>query len=210
MARFSADLHRYFFEEPPTDKIRLDHILELAGERTFGFLLVLLALPSALPVPAPGYSIPFGILIVLLALQFAVGRPEPWFPRGLRQRSIGLKQTQRILSAGLPWLKRLESLSKPRMAYICTSPLWRAVLGVAIALMGISMMIPLPLTNTFPAIGVFIVGFSLIEDDGLVGLAGLTTCVIAGAVSTALVTAYFVGGLKLVEVVIDQIRGVAP
>ncbi|MGF1537260.1 MAG: exopolysaccharide biosynthesis protein [Elainellaceae cyanobacterium] len=209
MARFSADLQHYFFEEPPTDQIRLDHILELAGERTFGFLLVLLALPSALPVPAPGYSIPFGILIVLLALQLALGRPEPWFPRSLRQRSISLKQTQRILSAGLPWLKRLEALSRPRMVYLCTSPAGRAILGCAIALMGVSMMIPLPLTNTFPAIGVFITGFSLIEDDGLVGIAGLTVCVIAGIVSTALVTAYFVGGIKLVETVIDQIRGSA-
>ncbi|MGF1514604.1 MAG: exopolysaccharide biosynthesis protein [Elainellaceae cyanobacterium] len=210
MARFSADLHRYFFEEEPPADVRLHHILELAGERVFGFLLVLLALPSALPVPAPGYSIPFGILIVLLALQLAVGRQNPWFPEWIRGRHIGLKQTQRILSAGLPWLKRLEALSRPRMSAICTSPAGRAALGIAIALMGISMMIPLPLTNTFPAIGVFIVGFSLIEDDGLVGLAGLTVCAIAGIVSAALVTAYLIGGIKLVETVIEQIRGSAP
>ncbi|MEO0408401.1 MAG: exopolysaccharide biosynthesis protein, partial [Cyanobacteria bacterium P01_A01_bin.135] len=199
MARFSADLHRYFFEdEPPTD-VRLTHLLELAGERVFGFLLVLLSLPSALPVPAPGYSVPFGILIVLLAVQFAAGREEPWFPRFIRQRHIGLKQTQQVLSAGLPWLKRLEALSRPRMTYFCRSSLGRLLLGGAIALMGISMMIPLPLTNTFPAIGVFITGFSLIEEDGLVGLAGLAICSLAGAISTALVTAYFLGGLKLVE-----------
>lgn len=206
MARFSTELHRYFFEEPPTDQVRLNHVLELAGERIFGFLLVLLSLPSALPVPAPGYSVPFGILIVSLAVQFATGRQEPWFPRFIRQRHIGLNQTQKILSAGLPWLKRLESLSRPRMTYICISPVGRIILGCAIALMGLSMMIPLPLTNTFPAIGVFIVGFSLIEDDGLVGLAGLAVCALAAVVSTTLVTAYFIGGFKLVEAVIDQLR----
>lgn len=208
MARFSAELHRYFFEDEPPADVRLTHILELAGERVFGFLLVLLSLPSALPVPAPGYSVPFGILIVLLAVQFAIGRQEPWFPKALRRRHIGLKQTQSILSAGLPWLKRLESLSRPRLTYICRSPVGRLIFGGAIALMGISMMIPLPLTNTFPAIGVFIAGFSLIEEDGLVGLAALAVCALAGAISTALVTAYFLGGFKLVETVIEQIRGV--
>ena len=207
MARFSAELHHYFFEDNPPADVRLNHILELAGERVFGFLLVMLSLPSALPVPAPGYSVPFGILIVLLAIQFAIGRQEPWFPGFIRHRHIGLKQTQQVLSAGLPWLKRLESLSRPRMTYFCRSPLGRVILGGAIALMGVSMMIPLPLTNTFPAIGVFITGFSLIEEDGIVGLAGLAVCGLAGAISTALVTAYFVGGFKLVETVIDQIRG---
>ena len=63
MARLSVELNRYFFEEDRSSDIKLIDILELAGERVFGFLFVILALPSALPVPAPGYSIPFGILM---------------------------------------------------------------------------------------------------------------------------------------------------
>jgi hypothetical protein len=47
----------------------LADILLLAGERTFGSLLVILSLPRALPVPTPGYSTPFGVLISLLAIQ---------------------------------------------------------------------------------------------------------------------------------------------
>ena len=63
MAKLSVELNRYFFEEHRSSDIKLIDILELAGERVFGFLFVILALPSALPVPAPGYSIPFGILV---------------------------------------------------------------------------------------------------------------------------------------------------
>jgi hypothetical protein len=47
----------------------LADILLLAGERTFGSLLVILSLPPALPIPTPGYSTPFGVLISLLAIQ---------------------------------------------------------------------------------------------------------------------------------------------
>jgi hypothetical protein len=212
MAKFSIELQRFFFEEADQRQaqITLADILELAGERTFGFLLVLLSLPSALPVPAPGYSIPFGILIFLLAIQMVAGRKRPWFPKFFMKRSVTLKHAQQFFKAGLPWLRRLEGLSRPRMSGICTSRTGEVAMGVAIALMAISMMIPLPLTNTFPAIGVFITGFSLIEDDGFIGISGLTVCAIALIVSTVIIGAYFYGGMSLVNAVIEQIRNLKP
>lgn len=210
MAKFSVELQNFFFSDERTDSVTLVDVLELAGERTFGFLLVLLALPSALPVPAPGYSIPFGIVILLLAVQLMMGRNRPWFPEWFRKRSLKTKQAQGIIKAGIPWLRRLESISKPRYAFICTSSTGRLILGGAIALMGLSMLIPLPLTNTLPAIGVFIIGFSLLEDDGAISIMGLTVSVIAGALSITLIVAYWVGGLTLVNTIIDQIRNLKP
>lgn len=210
VARFSVELHRFFFEEERLEKIKLTDILTLAGERTFGFLLVLLSLPSALPIPAPGYSVPFGIVIFLLAVQLIAGRMRPWFPERLQRQSLSLQQVQGVLKAGLPWLRRVEAFSRPRMSYVCTSVPGRVIIGIAIALMGISMMIPLPLTNTLPAIGVLITGFSLIEDDGVLSLTGLTICLIAGTLSTVLIGAYFIGGMSLVELMVDQIRNLKP
>lgn len=206
MARFSVELQDFFFSDERGDRITLVDILELAGERTFGFLLVLLALPSALPVPAPGYSAPFGIVIFLLAVQLIAGRTEPWFPKWFRNRSLSLSQAQAFIKAAVPWLKRLESISCPRMSYLCTSRPGQIILGCAIALMGISMMIIIPGTNTLPAIGVFVIGFSLIEDDGFIGIMGLTICLIAAALTTAII----IGGKELIEVLIDRIRGLNP
>ncbi|MGK7891712.1 MAG: exopolysaccharide biosynthesis protein [Leptolyngbyaceae cyanobacterium] len=157
-------------------------LLELAGERTFGVLLVLLALPSALPIPAPGYSIPFGFVIVLLALQMMVGRHRPWFPNFVRNSAIKHHQAQRVVSMGLPWLRRLESLSRPRFLLLCSSRIGHIVIGLVIMLMGLCMMIPVPGTNTIPAMIVFILGFSLIEEDGLISLFGLTTGLVGGGV----------------------------
>jgi hypothetical protein len=184
VARLSTELQRFFFDEQPPARVTLDDILKLAGERVFGFLFVLLALPSALPVPAPGYSIPFGILLFLLAVQLIVGSKVPWFPKQFRQHSLDIKTAQGVLKAGLPWLRRIEALSRPRLTPVCTSLPGRVVIGCTIALMAISMMIPVPLTNTLPAIGIFVVGFGLIDDDGAISLAGLVLCVL-GAVLTS-------------------------
>jgi len=199
MARLSVELHRFFFEEEPPPKVTLTQVLILAGERIFGFLFVLLSLPSALPLPAPGYSIPFGILIFLLAVQLIAGAKRPWLPQRLANHSIELKQIQGILKAGIPWLKRIEAISRPRLTYICTSLAGKVTIGAAIALMAISMMIPIPGTNTLPAIGVFVTGFGLLEDDGAISLGGLVICLMAAILSTSILIALFIGGSSLLD-----------
>lgn len=188
VARLSTELQRYFFDENPPEKVTLADILNLAGERIFGFLFVLLALPSALPIPAPGYSVPFGILLFLLAIQLIAGRETPWFPEKFKQHALDLKQVQGVLKAGLPWLRRIEALSRPRLTPVCTSLPGRVAIGVAIALMAISMMIPIPLTNTLPAMGIFVTGFGLLDDDGAISLGGLVLCVMGATLTTAVLT----------------------
>jgi hypothetical protein len=183
MARLSTELHRYFFEEVKSPHVTLKEILSLAGERTFGFLFVLLALPSALPVPAPGYSVPFGIAMLLLAVQLLIGRTRPWVPEGWKEKQFDLIAVQKLVKAGVPWLRRLEAISRPRLTYVCASLPGRVVIGVAISLMSISMMIPIPGTNTLPAMGIFVTGFGLLDDDGITSMGGLVLCVLGGALS---------------------------
>lgn len=218
MARLSLELQQFFFEEAParpvasgtTPKVTLRDILDLAGERTFGFLFVLLSLPSALPIPAPGYSVPFGIVMFILAVQLIAGRERPWLPAKWRDRSFDLTQVQKVIKAGVPWLRRIETLSRPRLRPICMSRPGRIVLGSAIALMSVSMMIPLPLTNTLPAMGIFVTGFGLLDDDGAISLGGLTLCCIAFVLSITIITAFTMGGMALVDQVIEQIRSLKP
>ncbi|MEO1401834.1 MAG: exopolysaccharide biosynthesis protein [Cyanobacteria bacterium J06635_1] len=216
MAKLSAELQRYFIDETMPDdqpvvtdrfyfdesKVTLDELLSLAGERAFGFLFVLLALPSALPVPAPGYSIPFGIVMLLLAWQLIKGEEHPLMPEKWRKRGFERTKVQGFIKAGIPWLRRIEAVSRPRLTPVCTSPVGRLVIGVAIALMSISMMVPIPGTNTLPAIGIFVTGFGLLDDDGVISLGGLTICVM-GITLTSLILIF---GKETVEFGINWIR----
>lgn len=203
MARLSTELQRFFFDEERLSHVTLTDILRLAEERVFGFLFVMLSFPSALPVPAPGYSTPFGVVIFLLALQLIKGDKTPWIPRKWSNHPIELKTVQGVLKAGLPWLKRIEILSRPRLAPVCTNLVGRTIVGIAVALCGISMMIPVPGTNTLPAIGIFITGFGLLEDDGAISLAGLVVCLMGMALSISILFALFLGSSSL----LDWLRG---
>ncbi|MGK7950922.1 MAG: exopolysaccharide biosynthesis protein [Xenococcaceae cyanobacterium] len=201
MAKLSVELNRYFFEEERNPKVTLAEILSLAGERTFGFLFVLISIPSALPIPATGYSIPFAIVIFFLAVQLIIGRQRPWMPAKIMNSSLKLETAQGFIKAGIPWLQRIEAITKPRLAYICTSLPGQIFIGIAIALMSISMMIPIPGTNTLPAIGIFVTGFGLVEDDGVISLAGLVICALGAALSISILVALVWGGSSLLDMI---------
>ncbi|WP_353930314.1 exopolysaccharide biosynthesis protein [Okeanomitos corallinicola TIOX110] len=201
MAKLSQELQRYFFEEERPEKVSLADILLLAKERIFGFLLIILSLPSALPVPAPGYSIPFGILIFILAVQLIAGAKTPWLPSKMLNHQMQLSTVQGFMKAGLPWLRRIEGIARPRLSYICTGLAGRIIIGCMIALMAISMMIPIPGTNTLPAIGVFVTAFGLSEDDGAISLGGLVLCLIGGILTTSILFAFIWGGSSLLDII---------
>nr|WP_263011680.1 MULTISPECIES: exopolysaccharide biosynthesis protein [unclassified Laspinema] len=194
-------MHRYFFEEERSEGVILADIILLAGERIFGFLFVFLALPSALPLPAPGYSTPFGIVIFILAVQLVAGAQRPWMPNRVMNYPIALSKVQGILKAGIPWLEKIELLSRPRLTYMCTTLGGRVVIGSAIALMAISMMIPIPGTNTLPAMGIFVTGFGLLDDDGAITLAGLVLCVMGFILSSSILMALWFGGSSLLDII---------
>lgn len=202
MAKLSVELERYFFQEERNPQVFLLDLLKLAEERIFGFLFVILALPSALPIPAPGYSIPFGVLMFLLAVQLMVGRQSPWLPQKMLKASVKLSTAQGFVKTGLPWLRRIETLTRPRMSYICQSIPGKIVIGMAIALMSIFMMIPIPGTNTLPAMGIFITAFGLQEDDGFISLGGLVVCLIA----TVVVIVIMVTGISILDALKDVIQ----
>jgi len=139
------------------------------GEKGFGLLLIVLSLPSALPVPAPGYSTPFGIVISLLALQMMFGRRALWLPARLQTARISPEAGQKMLKAADVFLRRIERWVRPRQAWI-RSRAGQAGLSSVILIMALLMILPIPLTNTFPAMVIFLLGVGLSEEDGLLAL----------------------------------------
>ncbi|AHB88953.1 exopolysaccharide synthesis protein ExoD [Thermosynechococcus sp. NK55a] len=209
MAKLSTDLEYAFLSPVPSPRhgevltqplVSLAEIVQLAGERTFGFLLAVLSLPSALPIPAPGYATPFGIVLLLLGWQLLVGASVPWLPPWLLKRTMPRSQMQKIVRTALPWLRRIELISRPRWRFICTTRGGRLGLGVTVSLMAISMILPIPGTNTIPAMGIFTIGFGLLDDDGLISLAGVVISLIGLAVTTSILIALAWGGNSLLDV----------
>lgn len=158
--------NRLLSAEDKADGLTLGDIISQIGDKGFGLLLVVLALPSALPVPAAGYSTPFGLLIATLGLQMIFGRSCPWLPLRAKRMKIKPRVFKKMIHAANQFFSRVEHLIKPRMRWI-GSRVGLSFMGALVLIMACLMILPIPLTNTAPAMVVFIVGVGLSEDDGL-------------------------------------------
>jgi hypothetical protein len=150
--------------------LSISEITRAVGEKGFGLLLIVLSLPSALPVPAPGYSTPFGIVIALIAVQMISGRQTVWLPKKLGGTRIKPKIAKTMLGCASKFLQKIERFIRPRQKWI-RGRAGQAALAVMILIMACLMMLPIPLTNTFPAMVIFMIGVGLSEEDGLLAIA---------------------------------------
>jgi hypothetical protein len=209
--RLSTVLEGLLAREHSDAGLTLGEVFERMGDRGFGLLLVILSLPSALPIPAPGYSTPLGMLMALLAVQMMLGRTTPWLPeRAARMRLHG-KFIDAMLGFFSRLFDRLEFLIRPRMRWV-GSRAGLAGLGTLVLIMSCLMILPVPLTNTAPAIVIFLTGIGLTEEDGLFSLFAAVLGVAATAlyaVVVYLLVRFGMEGIEMVKAWIKAALGMA-
>lgn len=176
------------------------------GEKGFGLLLMILSLPSALPIPAPGYSTPFGVAILLIAIQMLSGRHNLWLPRRIQGVQIPSGLAKRMASAADKFLRATERWIKPRHKWIA-SPAGHAGLAIVVAVMATLMMLPIPLTNTFPAMVIFLIGIGLAEEDGLLAIVAFAIGLIAILLYAYIIYLLVTQGPEAVNQLKDWIKG---
>lgn len=194
MDRLSVELQHYFFVEERPTQVTLADVLNIGGERVFGLVFALLGLILALPLPLFGLTRPIGFLILVLAVQLAVGAKSPWIPKGLVNKPIALKSVQGVMKQGIPWLRRIEMFSRPRLLYVFSSFTGRFALGIALAIAAIFMMIALPGLRTLAGVGILMTGLGLVVDDGAICLTGVAVCVFADLIGVSSAIALVMGG----------------
>jgi hypothetical protein len=160
--------------------ISVDGLINSLGERGYGLLLLMLALPNVLLLTAiPGTSTFFGIPICLVALQLMMNRSQPWVPEKIRHRSIERETLLTILRKASPYLLKIEHYVRPRWIGL-THKGMDQVIGLFILLLGIIIALPIPLGNFLGGVGVAILSLALIEKDGI--------CAVVGMVLTLLIS----------------------
>jgi hypothetical protein len=174
--------------------ITVGELVDRIGDRGYGIFFLLLSLPAALPLPAPGYASPFGVMMIGLGTQMARGREVPWFPERTRKRTLNYKLLRFSIRNGRLPLRVVEFLVRPRLSTLARSKGMRRAVALVIMAMAVSMSIPLPLTNTAPAFTIFVLAAGILEEDGLLLLGGLLLApVAAGIAGLALWAAATVG-----------------
>lgn len=158
-------------DQAPETGFSLHDILDRLEERAFGAMLFILALPCAIPFL---YGVPQVVSLPMMALtlQMLAGREEPWLPEKFGKRMInkaGLTRTSRF---GRKWFGWLEVISHPRLTFL-TGKTMERVVALFLTAFCASILVPLPLTNSTPAIAVAIVSFGLMARDGILVLLGI-------------------------------------
>ena len=178
----------------------LGELMTHIGDSGFGMLLLLLAFPAALPIPAPGYATPFGLMMIYLGWQIVKGRTEPYLPEKMSKRVIKFSLLQFTIKNGRFPLRAVEFFIRPRLSRLSHSRPIHTGIGLIIMLLAGMMCIPLPLTNTAPSFVIFMLAAGLLEEDGLFLLGGFLLAPIAASIAIAAI--YF--GITLgPEAVVD-------
>ncbi len=155
------------------ERVQVRDITESLGQRSFGFILLIFAIPNSLPIIGiPGVSTVTGLPLLFVALQMALGHRRVYLPRWIADRSIATVDFQNIINKVVPWLRRIERLMKPRLP-ILTQGNGERWLGAACVLLAFLLVLPIPLGNLLPGLGILFIALGLIERDGLCVCAGL-------------------------------------
>jgi len=192
--RLSEEIRTAFTTD--AEFISFGEVMERVSQRSFGILLIIFAIPSALPVPAPGYSIPGGIALIALALQMIARREYPWLPQRVLEKRLPADPKMRMVNAMVKFIGFFERFVKPRLTFISRRRSFAMAMGGVVLCCGISMCIPIPLTNTAPALGVFFIGLGLLEEDALVALGGSVVAFLGLTITVSLLVLVLYVGLN--------------
>jgi hypothetical protein len=148
-------------------------LLDAFGSAGMPLAVVLLALPSVLPIPILPTGPVTGALVMVLAVQFGLGARRLRLPRPLLRLSVPRLALAAVFRRALPLVERLERGLRPGRLRWLTGGMARPLLGTAIFLLGLAVAVPVPFGNPPPGIALILLSLGLLARDGLAVLAGL-------------------------------------
>jgi hypothetical protein len=176
----SVVLQRLHDEVPP-GHFTLRWLMDSLQKRSFGIIMLLLALVAI----APGISIAAGVLLMIPAFQMMAGKPAPIFPRGIANHELPTRHLADLIQRCLPGLRYLERGIHPRW-HAALGPTKRIV-GVVVMLLSATLVVsPIPFSNVVPALVVALISIAYLEEDGiLLSIALLAALFVLTAAMTA-------------------------
>lgn len=150
----------------------LGALAEALAARGFGLVLLILALPMALPLPVPpGVNVALAVPLILLTAQQAWGARRVWLPARVARVALPGEKLAGVLARAVPHIRKVEVLARPRLAW-ATGPAGVRTMGAAGLIMALTICVPVPLSNTVPALGIALMAAGELSRDGVAVLAG--------------------------------------
>src|SRR5580693_549945 len=110
-------------DEMPADHFTLGWLMHSLHKRSFGIIVLLIALVAIIP----GLSIVAGLLLMIPAFQMIAGKSAPVFPSRIATRSLPTRHLAVVVQRFVPVLRYLEKAIHPR---------WHTPIGATKRLVG--------------------------------------------------------------------------
>jgi hypothetical protein len=163
----------------PDEEITFGQMLDALGERGFGLMLMLFAVPNLLPFPGvPGVSFVTGMAILFISVQLILAKDEPAFPDWISRKSFSRAQLSKFIMKTNPLLHWLEKPIRPRLAPVVAGFAERLI-GVAGVIHALTLALPIPMGNLPQAVALILLALALIELDGLMAILGYIASIAA-------------------------------
>jgi hypothetical protein len=136
-----------------------------------------LMLVLALIAVVPGASLPAGLILMVLAVPMIRNRETVWLPRAVAVRHISVPRLARLADHVLPVLKWQETLFQPAGERLVG--LSRPIGAVMIALLSVTLLVPLPFSNVPPAFVIAMIAVSYLEASALLLVVSAVSAVLS-------------------------------
>ncbi len=179
-------------EEASKQDLSLRRIFDLLGEEGHAILILVLSLPFLQPLPIPGLSTPLGLLISLVSI-FLYRRRPPWLPKRFENLQISAEVVIRISEVAERIWTYASRVVKERWTFLYNLEVFR-ILNLLLVLMNalfLSLPLPIPFSNTVPAIGIILTAIGSMEKDGLFLVASYVWCFVVLSFFSALIAGVY-------------------
>src|SRR5450631_3244876 len=160
-------------DEVPTDHFTLGWLMGSLRTRSYGIIMLLLALVAI----APGVSIVAGLLLMIPAFQMIAGKPAPIFPRRIAVHPLPTRHFAALVQRAVPVLRYVEKIIHPRWPTPFEAT--KRLVGAVVAILSTALVLsPIPLSNVLPALVIALISLAYLEQDGLLLLIALLAALI--------------------------------
>lgn len=167
-------------------QITLRELAHAMGERSFGALLVVFALPNLIPLP-PGATFILGLPLIFVAWQMVVShRDQIWLPKKMGDYAFDNATFFVFINRISPWLMKAETLIRPR-GWFPVGRLAERIVGLLALALAVVIFLPIPFGNWLPAFALAVIGFAQTERDSLALVAGTLIGLFALAIASLVV-----------------------
>lgn len=180
-------------DEVPTEHFTLGWLMHSLHKRSFGIIMLLIALVAI----APGLSIVAGLLLMIPAFQMIAGKAAPVFPRRIATRPLPTRHFVAVVQRSIPVLRYLEKMVHPRWH---TPPeTTKCLVGAVVLMLSATLVfIPIPLSNVVPAAVIALIALAYIEEDGVLLSIAVVAAVIVLTVAIVAIWELMVGAKWIV------------